>query len=90
MNARDTQAALPPDQLHVLDAVKRAIGAEEFAAFATRWEAAAREDLTALRKSVGDLNARRGTIRHPASWLWGAYRRERDGHARIQLERSAR
>ena len=81
---------MTPGQLAVLDAVKRAIGAEEFFAFAERWERAAGEDLTALRKAVRDLSTRPGAIRHPAGWLWGAYRREHDGHARIQLERSAR
>ena len=81
---------LTPDQLHVLDAVKTAIGPEEFFAFAARWERAVAEDTVALRKSVRDLAARRADIRSPAGWLWGAYRRAHDGHVRLAGERSAR
>jgi hypothetical protein len=80
---------LTPDQLAVLDAVKRAIGADEYQAFEHRWERAAAEDLKGLQKSLRDLAMRRGTIRSPAGWLWGAYRREHDGHVMIAGQRTA-
>ena len=81
---------MTPDQLAVLDMVKRAIGADEYQAFVNRWERAVVEDITALRKCVRDLATRRGAIRSPAGWLWGAYRREHEGHVQMQLERSGR
>lgn len=75
------------EQLTVLASVKRAIGEEAFGPFSARWERAAAEDITALRKCLRDLAHRRGTIRNPAAWLWGAYRREHDGHQQIQEQR---